>query len=667
MRMAAEGGLKVSAVNGVKVYSITGQRAVASWQKTARRKSRRKDEEFLRRVELIQDLKFSAAATRMKVTPDQECIIASGVYPPQVRVYELREMSLKFDRHFTSEIVDFQVLGDDFSKLAFLCTDRSICLHAKFGRYYSTRIPRMGRDLAYDKWSCDLLVAASSPEIYCLNLEQGRFLAPLSSRSPGVNAIGRSPAHGLIACGGEDGALECFDLRQRAAVARIDAVKPTGNVDQEVTALRFDDTEGLFLAAGTSAGQVLVYDIRSSAPIAIKDHMYDAPIVDIKWHGDLSSPRKLVTSDTKVIRIWEPETGKSITNIEPPNGHINDVCVFPNSGLIFVAVDNTQIPAYFIPALGPAPKWCSYLENLTEELEDGAQTVIYDDYKFVTKDDLERLNLTNLIGTNLLRAYMHGYFIDHRLYGKAKSIADPFAYEVYRQQRIKEKLDEKRASRITVKRKLPKVNQDLAARLIAAGDEVDDKKKKRLRSEILDDERFASLFSNKDFEIDETAEEYKARHPNETNKKNASLIQEHFELQESSGSEGDASGSEGEDKETHKSNSAPRLYKAKDEIHAKAFRDKVSLAAEHNMPMEERVTAAQSSNPVSGGRWGSRELSFSRQERKQERPQRESQSSSKRGIQSLGLKSEDRGRPSSRGRGRGGRGRGRGGRGRGRG
>ena len=26
--------------------------------------------------------------------------------------------------------------------------------------------------------------------------------------------------------------------------------------------------------------------------------------------------------------------------------------------------------------------------------------------------------MTNLIGTNLLRAYMHGFFIDHQLYKK---------------------------------------------------------------------------------------------------------------------------------------------------------------------------------------------------------------------------------------------------------
>jgi len=53
-------------------------------------------------------------------------------------------------------------------------------------------------------------------------------------------------------------------------------------------------------------------------------------------------------------------------------------------------------------------------------MEETAQTTIYDDYKFVTKEELERLNLTNLIGTNLLRAYMHGFFIDYGFYKKVR-------------------------------------------------------------------------------------------------------------------------------------------------------------------------------------------------------------------------------------------------------
>lgn len=57
---------------------------------------------------------------------------------------------------------------------------------------------------------------------------------------------------------------------------------------------------------------------------------------------------------------------------------------------------------------GPAPKWCAFLDNLTEELESSASQTVYDDYKFITKQELESLGLDHLLGTNLLRAYMHG-------------------------------------------------------------------------------------------------------------------------------------------------------------------------------------------------------------------------------------------------------------------
>ena len=37
--------------------------------------------------------------------------------------------------------------------------------------------------------------------------------------------------------------------------------------------------------------------------------------------------------------------------------------------------------AYFVPAMGSAPRWASFLEGLTEELEEDAAPAIYDDYK----------------------------------------------------------------------------------------------------------------------------------------------------------------------------------------------------------------------------------------------------------------------------------------------
>ncbi|KAF7140007.1 hypothetical protein RHSIM_Rhsim06G0100100 [Rhododendron simsii] len=213
---------------------------------------------------------------------------------------------------------------------------------------------------------------------------------------------------------------ECFDMRVRSSVGRINVVAPAGDIDQEVTAVEFDGEGGDFMAVGSSAGKVLIYDLRSSQsqPMRVKDHMYGSPISNIKCHQTFNSERaKLITMDNKIVRIWDPETGEGMTSIEPTAGAINDICVFDGSGL-----DYSQILSYFIRALGPTPKWCSYLENLTEEMEKGAQTTIYDDFKFLIKEDLERLNLTNLIGTNPLRACMHGFFIDYQLYKKVMTL-----------------------------------------------------------------------------------------------------------------------------------------------------------------------------------------------------------------------------------------------------
>jgi ribosome biogenesis protein ENP2 len=91
-------------------------------------------------------------------------------------------------------------------------------------------------------------------------------------------------------------------------------------------------------------------------------------------------------------------------------------------------------------ALGIAPKWCTFLDNITEELEEKPADTgkndcsvyrkqcscvsylisVYDDYKFLTLKELETLGLSHLIGSDLLRAYMHGYFMDIRLYNQVQ-------------------------------------------------------------------------------------------------------------------------------------------------------------------------------------------------------------------------------------------------------
>ncbi len=161
---------------------------------------------------------------------------------------------------------------------------------------------------------------------------------------------------------------------------------------------------------------------------------------------------------------------------------------------------------------------------------------------------------------------MHGFFVDLRLYEKAKAISNPFAYEEYLEEQRKSKLEAERASRIKAgssllnktattagkEKKTPivhgskaKVNTILAERLSQQSEllakleamereaeqatanpadsdsEVDAQPTKTLTKAdkkalkaakssqaILQDDRFASLFTNPEFAIDEDTIDY---------------------------------------------------------------------------------------------------------------------------------------------------------------
>ena len=76
--------------------------------------------------------------------------------------------------------------------------------------------------------------------------------------------------------------------------------------------------------------------------------------------------------------MWSAEhdgPGAMLTSVQPA-ADINDVAIYPGSGLIFAALETEKLGAYFIPALGPAPRWCHFIDGLTEEMEQAAVVVI---------------------------------------------------------------------------------------------------------------------------------------------------------------------------------------------------------------------------------------------------------------------------------------------------
>ncbi|CAG9825089.1 unnamed protein product [Phaedon cochleariae] len=502
--------MQVSDPNNVKIYNLSVGKSLPEWLSERKRRALlKKNVDIRRRIELIQDFDMPGLSTTVKVSRDGQYILATGIYKPRVKCFDVNNLSLKFERCFDSEAVTFEVLSDDYSKLVFLQCDRYIEFHAGYGRYYRLRIPKFGRDMQYHYPSCDLFVVGASSEVYRLNLERGQFMTPFSSNASAINKCAVNPMHHLLICGTQEGKVEAWDPRSKSMVASLDCAFACVQENKElegfpsVSALKFNGA--LQLGVGTTTGQILLYDIRSNKPFYMKDHMYGLPIKDVEFHHQ----QDLVLSlDSSILKIWDKNNGKLYTSIEAST-EFNNLCTVPNTGLIFLANENTKIQTYYIPSMGPAPRWASFLDSLTEELEENSAENVYDDYKFVTKQELENLGLDHLIGTNLLRAYMHGYFMDVRLYKKAKSVANPFEFEEYRKKKIRETIDKDRANRVQIN-KLPKVNKDLALKLM---DDENNKKKKAAATSLLSDNRFKALFENPDFEVDKNTDEYRLLNP----------------------------------------------------------------------------------------------------------------------------------------------------------
>lgn len=106
--------------------------------------------------------------------------------------------------------------------------------------------------------------------------------------------------------------------------------------------------------------------------------------------------------------------------------------------------------------------------------------------------------------------------MDIRLYNKALAVIEPFAFEKYRKDKIRQQIEAARPNRLQIKSNLPKVNQEVALKFMEEKESSKTssaKKRKSATTNLLDDNRFAAMFENTDFEIDKNAMEYKMLTP----------------------------------------------------------------------------------------------------------------------------------------------------------
>ena len=505
--------LKSASTNDISVYQISGtnvSKSLPDWLERKRKRSLKNDVDYQNRVELIQDFEFSESSNKIKVTRDGQYAMATGTYKPQIHVYDFSNLSLKFERHTDTENVDFLILSDDWTKSIHLQNDRSIEFQNRGGRDHKLRIPKFGRSLAYDDVSCDLYVGASGDEIYRLNLEQGRFMKPFQIESDrGVTSVDVNTTHGLFSAGLEDGTVEFWDPRakQRIIKLQIAEAKESGS---EISCVKFANNS-LNFACGTSDGMSMIYDLRTSHPLITKDQGYGFGIKKIIWLEESGNENLnlILTSDKKIAKIWNRDNGKPYAAMEP-SVDINDIEHVPGSGMFLMANESIPMHTYYIPQLGPSPRWCSFLDNITEELEEKPSDTVYSNYKFLTKQDVAKLGISHLIGSNVLRAYMHGYFIDNELYDKVNLIANPNSVAEEREREIRRRIEKERESRIRstgayTNTKI-KVNKEYVGHL-----------QNKLGSEaaegVVNDDRFKEMFEDPRFQINEESHDYKQLNP----------------------------------------------------------------------------------------------------------------------------------------------------------
>jgi hypothetical protein len=50
--------------------------------------------------------------------------------------------------------------------------------------------------------------------------------------------------------------------------------------------------------------RLLVAALTLAACVQTQDHMYGNPMVDVKWHTAPGGERRVISSDTRIVKIW---------------------------------------------------------------------------------------------------------------------------------------------------------------------------------------------------------------------------------------------------------------------------------------------------------------------------------------------------------------------------
>ena len=416
--------------------------------------------------ELLQDFCMPTRIKKIWESRDRNFIFLLGEYPSQIKCLDVHQMSMKYSRFFRDEAIDGISLSDDYRKFAVLMRHRNLIeFHDQNGVHTTIRTKAQPNALFLNPLNDQILLPSfDTNAIERLCLKEGTKLPPYditskagSAKSVGAQAICTLTEHNLDLVGCEDGVIRCFlgsESEGTQAVAPLSCATLPDGLRAPITAITADPHNGFQFVVGTAAGNILLYDMRKSVPLLVKNHCNELPIKKIAFHLMDSFSRSLsgagaghliCSMDSRSMHIWDDAQGETLTVVEPftaPSGResksvfdytyrastppsIHDFAFIAgdaqgtkHSGLIMLGMEQSAGYGLFVPHLGPAPRWCGYLDRLAAEKQDkpAADEVspVQQEFVFISQDEFAELGLSpDKAGVDVIRPIMNGYLIDH--------------------------------------------------------------------------------------------------------------------------------------------------------------------------------------------------------------------------------------------------------------
>lgn len=288
----------------------------------------------------LSDFKFPIACNDLCISKNGKKLLAVGIYKPTVKLFDLKTLTLKYERNIICDPLKICLLDDDAEKYCILRNDKTLEFHLNSGSYETIKLPYHGKDVLYNEVSSELYISANCEEIFRFNLEQGRFLKNIQSSS--CDFMKLSKINGILGVG-YDNQIRFFDSRVKEEIfcKEFDT--------RQLIGFDFDDTGTKYCISDDWS--IWEYDFRSENFIRQIVINNCSKLVYAKKNL-IASRGKLLCFITHDDRIEYKNLGFNINTFDVHNG------------VVFVGGENEQIKGYCSSVLGDCPSW--FIDAITE-------------------------------------------------------------------------------------------------------------------------------------------------------------------------------------------------------------------------------------------------------------------------------------------------------------